>query len=107
MASRKTIGGLTGLIGALIGGTMGYREAIASGTEPIQGALIFGAIGLILGSAGGFILRTLSALAMYAILLGVLAYFFRAPIEAMTGIDPVASAQIIVQDIIRFFTGGS
>ncbi len=105
MASRKTIGGLAGIIGAFVGGFMGYRQAVESGMSPVQGALIFGAVGLILGSAGGFILRTLSAIAMYIILLGVLAYFFRQPIEGMTGIDPVNSALVIIEDCLAFFRG--
>ena len=105
MASRKTIGGLAGLIGAFVGGFMGYRQAIETGTEPVQGALVMGAVGLVLGSAGGFILRTLSAILMYVVLLGVLAYFFRDQIETMTGIDPVASALTIAEDCLAFFRG--
>ncbi|MEM7494364.1 MAG: hypothetical protein AAF296_13370 [Pseudomonadota bacterium] len=100
--SRQTVGGITGIIGALIGGFMGYRQAIEVGMEPWQGALILGALGLVLGSIGGFVLRTLSALFVYAILLGVLAYFFRDQIELLTDIDPVDSAITIFEDVRDF-----
>jgi hypothetical protein len=68
-------------------------------------ALILGAVGLILGSAGGYILRTLSALLVYVILLGVLAYFFRDQIELLTGIDPVESAITIFNDCLDLIRG--
>ena len=100
--SRQTVGGITGIIGALIGGFMGYRQAIEVGMEPWQGALILGAVGLVFGSIGGFVLRTLSALLVYVILLGVLAFFFREQIELLTDIDPVDSAITIFEDVRDF-----
>lgn len=103
--SRSTVGGVAGIIGAVIGGFMGYRQALEIGMEPWQGALILGAVGLILGSAGGFILRTLSAIIVYVVLLGVLAYFFRDQIEALTGIDPVESAITIFNDCLALIQG--
>ncbi|MEM1391585.1 MAG: hypothetical protein AAGG45_10945, partial [Pseudomonadota bacterium] len=102
---RQTVGGITGIIGAVIGGFMGYRQAIEVGMDPFQGALILGAIGLVLGSVGGFILRTLSALIVYVILLGVLAFFFRDQIELLTDIDPVDSATTIFEDARDFLLG--
>ncbi|MDG1825048.1 MAG: hypothetical protein P8H62_02160 [Henriciella sp.] len=103
--SRSTVGGVAGVVGALIGGFMGFRQAIEIGMQPWQGALILGAVGLILGSAGGYILRTLSALLVYVILLGVLAYFFRDQIELLTGIDPVESAITIFNDCLDLIRG--
>jgi len=103
--SRQTVGGVTGVIGALIGGFMGYRQAIEVGMEPWQGALILGGVGLVLGSAGGFILRTLGAILMYAVLLGVLAYFFRDQIELLTDIDPVDAALTVYRDCLEFLQG--
>lgn len=103
--SRQTVGGITGIIGAVIGGFMGYRQAIEVGMDPFQGALILGAIGLVLGSVGGFILRTLSSLIVYVILLGVLAFFFRDQIELLTDIDPVDSAITIFEDARDFLLG--
>ncbi|MEL7231757.1 MAG: hypothetical protein AAGJ85_04525 [Pseudomonadota bacterium] len=103
--SRQTVGGVTGVIGALIGGFMGYRQAIEVGMEPWQGALILGGVGLVLGSAGGFILRTIGAILMYVVLLGVLAYFFRDQISQLTGIDPVDAAYTIYLDCLAFLQG--
>ncbi|MEO1641959.1 MAG: hypothetical protein AAFR74_01390 [Pseudomonadota bacterium] len=103
--SRQTVGGVTGVIGALIGGFMGYRQAIEVGMEPWQGALILGGVGLVLGSAGGFILRTLGAILTYVVLLGVLAYFFRDQIELLTNIDPVDAAMTIFEDLLAFLQG--
>lgn len=103
--SRQSVGGVTGIVGALIGGFMGYRQAIEVGMEPWQGALILGGVGLVLGSIGGYILRTLGAIFMYGVLLGVLAYFFRDQIELLTGIDPVESAITIFQDLREIIAG--
>ena len=103
--SRQSVGGVTGVIGAIVGGFMGYRQAIEVGMEPWLGALILGGVGLVLGSAGGFILRTLGAIVMYIILLGVLAYFFRDQIELLTNIDPIDAAYTIYLDCLNFLQG--
>ncbi|MEM1088023.1 MAG: hypothetical protein AAGH90_09845 [Pseudomonadota bacterium] len=103
--SRQTVGGVTGIVGALIGGLMGYRQAIEVGMEPWQGALILGGIGLVLGSAGGFVLRTLGAIFVYVVLLGVLAYFLRDQIELLTNIDPVDAAMTVIEDCLAFLQG--
>ncbi|MEM8615731.1 MAG: hypothetical protein AAGF20_02240 [Pseudomonadota bacterium] len=105
MASRSVVGGLAGVVGALIGGFMGYRQAIEVGMEPWQGAAIMGGVGLVLGSFGGFALKTLSNILVYLILLAALAWFFRGQIELLTGIDPVASAMTIVEDVLAFLQG--
>lgn len=104
--SRSTMSGVTGIIGALVGGYLGYRQAIEAGMEqPWQGAVILGAVGLVLGSAGGFLLRSLSSILVYAVLLGVLSFVFRGQIEMLTGIDPVAAGMTIFNDILVFVQG--
>ena len=103
--SRQTVGGVTGVVGALIGGFMGYRQALEVGMPPWQGALILGGIGLVLGSAGGYILRSLSAILVYVVLLAVLAFFFRDQIELLTGMDPVESAITLYRDCLEFIRG--
>ena len=90
-ASGVRITSLAGLIGAGVGAYLGYNYAETAGTgvSPVQGALILGAVGLILGSAGAFILKSLMQFLVYLLLIMILAYVFRGQIEAITGIDPV------------------
>ncbi|MEL6244840.1 MAG: hypothetical protein AAFY43_06705 [Pseudomonadota bacterium] len=93
-ASGIKLSSLAGLIGAGVGGYLGYNYAGAPGVEsitPVQGALILGGVGLVVGSAGAFILRSLMQFLIYIVLMGILAYFFRDQIEAMTGVDPVTA----------------
>ncbi|MEM6535647.1 MAG: hypothetical protein AAF613_08415 [Pseudomonadota bacterium] len=98
MASRKFNGGLLGIAGALIGGYLGYRQAMEIDMSPIQGAIIFGGVGLVLGSAGGLILRTVTSLLVYAVLIGVIFFVFRDQIEGVTGIDPISSIATVLSD---------
>lgn len=101
--SRSTTGGIAGIIGAGIGAFLGYREALVTpGVEPWLGALIFGAVGLLLGSIGGFLIRGASAIILYLVLLGVLGFVFREQIELMTGTDPVQAVSLIIEDCLNF-----
>jgi hypothetical protein len=98
--------GIAGIIGAAIGGFMGYREALVTdGVEAWMGALIFGAVGLILGSLGGLLIRGASAVILYILLLGVLGFVFRDQIEMMTGTDPVEAVTLIIEDCLAFIQG--
>lgn len=104
--SRSTTGGIAGIIGAGIGAFLGYREALVTdGVEPWLGALIFGAVGLIVGSVGGLLIRGASAIILYLILLGVLGFVFRDQIEMMTGTDPVDAIMLIIEDGLAFIQG--
>ena len=106
MARRTTIGGGTGLFGAAIGGYLGYRQAIEIGMDPAwQGALILGALGFVLGSIGGYILKTISAVFIYLILLGVFAFFLNDEVEMLTGIDPREAAITIFGDLGDMMSG--
>lgn len=89
--SGVQLSGLAGIVGAAVGGYLGYNQAAAAGLEPITGALILGGIGLVVASAGAFVLKSAMQFIIYIILFGVLAYVFRGQIEALTGIDPVAA----------------
>lgn len=100
--SRQSVGGVTGIVGALIGGFMGYNQAVEAGLEPWQGALILGGVGLVLGGLGGLIIRSVISMLVYVVLLGVLAFFFREQIEALTGIDPVAYGTGLFESIRDF-----
>ncbi len=93
-ASGVRLSSLAGVVGGGLGAYLGYNYAGAPGVEdisPIQGALILGALGLVVGSAGAFILRSLVQFLIYLILIGLVAYFLRDPIDSMTGIDPVTA----------------
>ena len=104
--SRASVGGVTGVNGAIVGGFLGYRQALGTdGVDPWQGALFLSAVGLVLGSAGGYVLRSVSAILVYVVLLGVLAYFFRDQIEALTGTDPIEAGGAILNDGIEFLKG--
>lgn len=89
--SGVRIASLAGIIGAGIGAYLGYNQALESGMPPVQGALIMGAIGLIVGSAGAFILKSAIQFLVYIILLALLAYIFRGQIETLTGVDVVGA----------------
>jgi hypothetical protein len=90
--SNPELAGLAGIIGAAVGGYMGYNQAAAVGMEPLQGALILGGAGLVLGSAGAFILKSVMQFVIYVIMLGVIAYFLQGPIEKLTGVNPAKAA---------------
>lgn len=93
-ASGVRLSSFAGLVGAGLGAYLGYSYAGAPGVEevtPVQGALILGALGFVVGSAGAFILRSLVQFLIYLILIGLVAYFLREPIESMTGVDPITA----------------
>ncbi len=89
--SNPGLAGIAGLVGAAVGGYLGYNQAAEAGLEPWQGAMILGGLGLVAASAGAFILKSLMQFAIYIILFLVAAYVFRDQIEALTGIDPVSA----------------
>lgn len=89
-ASGIRLSSLAGLIGAGVGGYIGYTQAAGvSDLTPVTGALILGGVGLVAGSAGAFVLKSLMQFLIYAIMLGVVVFVFQTQIEGMTGINPV------------------
>lgn len=89
-ASGVRLSSLAGLIGAGVGGYIGYTQAAeVSGLEPVAGALIMGGVGLVAGSAGAFLLKSAMQFIIYLVMLGVLVFVFQNQIEALTGINPV------------------
>jgi ABC-type lipoprotein release transport system permease subunit len=89
-ASGVRLSSLAGLIGAGVGGYIGYSQAAnVSDLTPVTGALILGGVGLVAGSAGAFLLKSLMQFLIYAIMLGVVVFVFQGQIEGMTGINPV------------------
>ncbi len=87
--SGVQLAGLAGIVGGGLGAYLGYNYAIAEGMSPVQGALILGAVGMIAFSAGAFVLKSVIQFVVYVILLGLVVYIFREPIEGLTGINPV------------------
>jgi len=61
--------------------------------------VILGGVGLVVGSAGAFLLKSLMQFLIYLIMFGVLAYVFQNQIEAMTGINPVNATVSMMEDI--------
>jgi hypothetical protein len=99
-ASGVRVSSLAGLVGAAVGGYIGYTQAgHVSELEPIAGALILGAIGLVVGSAGAYLLKSLMQFLIYLIMFGVLAYVFQNQIEQLTGINPVNATISLMEDI--------
>ena len=99
-ASGVKLSSLAGLVGAAVGGYIGYTQAgHVSELEPIAGALILGAIGLVVGSAGAYLLKSLMQFLIYLIMFGVLAYVFQNQIEQLTGINPVNATISLLEDI--------
>jgi len=99
-ASGTKLSGLAGLVGAAVGGYIGYTQAgNVSELEPIAGALILGGIGMVVGSAGAFLLKSLMQFIIYLIMFGVLAYVFQEQIEQLTGINPVDATLSLLEDI--------
>ena len=99
-ASGVRLSGVAGIVGAAVGGYIGYTQAAdVSNLEPFAGALILGAIGLVVGSAGAFILKSLLQFAIYILLFGVVAYVFQHQIEALTGINPVSATLHFLADL--------
>lgn len=99
-ASGVRVSSLAGLVGAAVGGYIGYTQAgHVSELEPVAGALILGAIGLVVGSAGAYLLKSLMQFLIYLIMFGVLAYLFQNQIEQLTGINPVNATVSLMEDI--------
>jgi uncharacterized membrane protein (UPF0136 family) len=99
-ASGLRLSSLAGLIGAGVGGYIGYTQAAdVSSLTPVSGALILGGVGLVAGSAGAFLLRSVMQFLIYAIMLGVVVFVFQSQIEAMTGINPVSATYEFLKDI--------
>ncbi|MEM9055095.1 MAG: hypothetical protein AAGB16_07200 [Pseudomonadota bacterium] len=98
-ASGVRLSSIAGIVGAGIGGYIGYTQAAeVSDLTPITGALILGGVGLVAGSAGAFILKSLMQFVIYAILLGIVVYVFQDQIEAMTGINPCVAFIELLRD---------
>lgn len=88
--SGVQLAGLAGIVGGGIGAYLGYNQGmVTEGVSPVQGALIMGAIGMVAGSAGAFILKSAMQFVVYVIMLGLVVYIFRDPIEGLTGVNPV------------------
>jgi hypothetical protein len=99
-ASGVRVSSLAGLVGAAVGGYIGYTQAAnVSELTPIAGALILGGVGLVAGSAGAFLLKSLMQFLIYLIMFGVLAYVFQNQIEQLTGINPVNATISLMEDI--------
>lgn len=99
-ASGAGLSGLAGLIGAGIGGYIGYTQAAdVSDLTPVTGALILGGVGLVAGSAGAFLLKSVMQFVIYAIMLGVVVFVFQDQIQAMTGINPVDATLELLRDL--------
>ena len=99
-ASGVRLSSLAGIIGAGVGGYIGYTQAAdVSELTPITGALILGGVGLVAGSAGAFILKSLMQFLIYAIMLGVVIFVFQSQIEALTGINPVEASLEFLRDL--------
>jgi len=91
-ASGVQLSGLAGVVGAAVGGYIGYTQAAdVSNLTPIAGAVILGGVGLVAGSAGAFLLKSAMQFVIYIIMFGVLIYVFQTPIANMTGINPVTA----------------
>jgi hypothetical protein len=108
-ASGVRLSSIAGLVGAGVGGYIGYTQAAdVSDLTPITGALILGGVGLVAGSAGAFILKSLMQFLIYAIMLGVVVFVFQNQIEAMTGINPVEATLSFLKDLglpVEMITG--
>jgi len=88
-ASGVKLSSLAGIIGAGVGGYIGYSQAAnVSELTPISGALILGGVGLVAGSAGAFLLKSVMQFIIYIIMLGVVIFVFQNQIESLTGINP-------------------
>ena len=98
-ASGVRVSSLAGIVGAAVGGYIGYTQAAdVSELTPISGALILGGVGLVAGSAGAFLLKSLMQFLIYAIMFGVVIYVFQSQIEALTGINPVDATLSLLRD---------
>ncbi|KCZ54015.1 hypothetical protein HY29_02805 [Hyphomonas beringensis] len=99
-ASGVRLSSVAGIVGAVVGGYIGYTQAQdVSNLEPVTAAIILGAIGMVAGSAGAFILKSLLQFAIYILLFGVVAYVFQNQIESLTGINPVDATMHFLRDM--------
>ena len=99
-ASGVRLSSVAGIVGAVVGGYIGYTQAQdVSNLEPVTAAIILGAIGMVAGSAGAFILKSLLQFAIYILLFGVVAYVFQNQIESLTGINPVDATLAFLRDM--------
>ncbi len=99
-ASGVRLSSLAGIIGAGVGGYIGYTQAAdISDLTPVSGALILGGVGLVAGSAGAFLLKSAMQFLIYAIMFGVVVFVFQHQIEAMTGINPCDAAISFLRDL--------
>lgn len=99
-ASGIRLSGLAGIIGAGVGGYIGYTQAAdVSSLTPVSGGLILGAVGLVAGSAGAFLLKSVMQFIIYAIMLGIVVFVFQSQIEAMTGINPISATLEFLRDM--------
>ena len=98
-ASGVRLSSLAGVVGAAVGGYIGFTQAeTISNLEPVTGGLILGAVGLVAGSAGAFLLKSLMQFLIYLIMFGVVIYVFQNQIEAMTGMNPVSATLNMLAD---------
>ena len=93
--SGTGLASLAGIVGGGVGAYLGYNQgAVTDGISPVQGALIMGAIGLVAGSAGAFVLKSLMQFVVYVIMFALVAYIFRGQIESLTGVNPVTALEV-------------
>ena len=99
-ASGVQLSGLAGIVGAAIGGYIGYTEAAEiSNLTPAAGALILGGMGLVIGSAGAFILKSMMQFLIYVVIFFAFVFVFQNQIEAMTGLNPVNATLNFLADL--------
>ena len=97
-ASGVKLSSLAGIIGAGVGGYIGYTHAAnVESLTPISGALILGGVGLVAGSAGAFLLKSTMQFIIYVIMLGVVIFVFQNQIESLTGINPWQAAMDLLK----------
>ena len=99
-ASGIKLSSLAGIVGAGVGGYIGYSQAASvSDLTPVGGALILGGVGLVAGSIGAFLLKSAMQFAIYLIMFGIVLYVFQGQIEPRcprVALAPAAAAQLIV-----------
>ncbi|MEE9380764.1 MAG: hypothetical protein V3V03_05100 [Hyphomonadaceae bacterium] len=95
-AEEANLGQVVGLIAAIAAAIYGWKQAELSGQEPWIGGLIFGAAGYGLGRLGVAIVKSLIALAIYAVFIFVMMIVFRERMIGMFGVDPLAFLEQIL-----------
>ncbi|MEM5516905.1 hypothetical protein WNY37_08080 [Henriciella sp. AS95] len=94
---NKSMSMLAGVVAGGIGAYLGYEQAAATGVNPFLGAAIYGGAGFVIGSAGAFLLKSLSQFLVFILLIAAILYVARDPIEQMTGMDPVDAVMNTLQ----------